>query len=244
MVQRGQHECETQSPLTDDNIAAAIERIALIRNDIQGAINCWSRMVTERRLNDRDLRMALRKYVEDVGESVKVLDCGTGHGLLDALIEFEEWKGLKGIRDIIAHQPGRVDDVIVVDAVVTDFPVLSRLLAGLLVCRKVLDGDDTWELPVGKFQAVHRTAASPLYQSGKHSYSIAAAHHRVEGWLVERIVIINHQGELSHRESFYDDSNPYGTRMRVRGRVPKQLHMMLTAQEAEEIRRKQQERKS
>lgn len=244
MANHEDHECKTTLPLSDDNIAAATKRIALIRSDVQGAINCWNRMVSEHRLNDRDFRKAVRKYVEDVGESIKVLDCETGHGLLDALIEFEEWKGLKGIRNIIAHQHWKIDDGIVFDAVANTFPTLFGMFGRLLVYERALKEDETWELPVSKSQAVRRTSALPLHRFREYRYTIAAAYHCDEGWLVERVVIINHQGGLSHLDRYDDDGNPDGTRMRVRGRVPSRIFFALTPKEADELTRRNLERRS
>ena len=244
MVKQQEHGCKIELPLSSNDIATAIEKIVLIRTDIRAGINCWNRMVRQHRLNDEDFRRALRKYVEDVGESVKVLDCRTGHGLLDALIEFEEWKGLKGVRDIIAHQPGKVDDDVVFEAVVNDFPTLSGLFDLLFVYNRVLNGDETWELPVGENQGVQRTSAFSLHKFREYRYTLAAAYCRDEGWLVERIVVYNYQGEIVRPEFYYNDSNPDGTRMRVRGRVPSLVSYSLSQGEIDELDRRRQESKA
>ncbi|MDE2695319.1 MAG: DUF86 domain-containing protein [Chloroflexota bacterium] len=221
------HKCETKLPLSNENIAAAINRIPLIQADIQGAIAHWNKVISHDPLGIHDIgfKKAIRKFIEDAVESIKVFDCETGHGLLDALIEFDEWNELKGIRNIIVHQHWKVDDRIVFDEALPLFPTLDDLFGRLIFCNQVLQRDETWNLIVGEDQVVQLANSGIAYQFGEYPYLIACTYHCEEGWLLDRLIIIGSfpKEKIQEETILFGQGNPDDTRIRVRGLVPRQV---------------------
>ena len=106
----------------------------------QGALHVIERMGGSDNRQDRDLITALKKYVEDSCEAIKVADNklkDNGSSLESLLIEIPDetleeevsWRNLIGRRDVIAHRLLTVDDNRVYGEAVRDFGHLHQLLS-------------------------------------------------------------------------------------------------------------------
>ncbi len=106
----------------------------------RSALDVIDRMRGLGSLQDRDLLTALKKYVEDACEAIKVVDntLKENGATLEALL-FEipneassdeaSWRNLIGRRDVIAHRLLSVDDRRVYDEAKRDFGLLHQLLS-------------------------------------------------------------------------------------------------------------------
>ena len=106
----------------------------------RSALDVIDRMRGLGNLQDRDLLTALKKYVEDACEAVKVVDNklkDNGSSLESLLGEIPNetldgevsWRNLIGRRDVIAHRLLTVDDNKVYREAVRDFGSLHQLLS-------------------------------------------------------------------------------------------------------------------
>lgn len=106
----------------------------------QSALHVIERMGGSDNRQDRDLITALKKYVEDSCEAIKVADNklkDNGSSLESLLFEIPDdtlddevsWRNLIGRRDVIAHRLLTVDDNRVYVEAVRDFGLLHQLLS-------------------------------------------------------------------------------------------------------------------
>ena len=116
------------------------EFICSATRNAQSALRVIDRMVGPDKVQDLDLLTALKKYVEDTCEAIKVVDNtlkenGTNLESLffevpqDASDEEMSWRNLIGRRDVIAHRLLTVDDNQVYREAVRDFGSLHKLLS-------------------------------------------------------------------------------------------------------------------
>lgn len=106
----------------------------------QNALDVIDRMHGSSNLQDRDLLTALKKYVEDACEAIKVVDNklkDNGASLESLLCEIPDetqddeasWRNLIGRRDVIAHNLLTIDNSRVYVEAVRDFGSLHQLLS-------------------------------------------------------------------------------------------------------------------
>lgn len=74
---------------------------------------------------------AISMHIESIGEGVKKID-RLLPGFLNENAPQINWKGVKGMRDVIAHGYFNVDADIVYDVAVNEIPVLSKTFKDLL----------------------------------------------------------------------------------------------------------------
>lgn len=76
---------------------------------------------------DEMLRLAAEALTHRVGEAVARLSA-------DVQLDHPEvpWRAIKGMRDLVAHDYGRIDHVVVWNALDRDFPQLSRRIREIL----------------------------------------------------------------------------------------------------------------
>ena len=125
---------------TSDTCIQLEEFMASAARNTQSALNVIERMGGSTSLQDRDLITALKKYVEDSCEAIKVADNklkDSGSSLESLLFEIPDdtldekvsWRSLIGRRDVIAHGLLTVDDNRVHSEAVRDFGLLGQLLS-------------------------------------------------------------------------------------------------------------------
>ena len=106
----------------------------------RAAINVIGKIDASAGTPDPDLFTALKKYVEDTCEAIKVVDDGlksNGSSIAELLPEIPQeseddevsWRNLVGRRAVIAHQLLTVDNQRVYQEVVRDFKPLHQLLS-------------------------------------------------------------------------------------------------------------------
>ena len=105
------------------------------------ALRVIDRMANSGPIEDGDLLTALKKYVEDTCEAIKVVDNklrGKGASLESLLSDRPKagsssvsWRGLIARRDVIAHKLLTVDDQRVYGEAAQDFGVLHQLLSNV-----------------------------------------------------------------------------------------------------------------
>ena len=136
------------------------------------AIRVIGRMSDSGNVHDGDLLTALKKYVEDTCEAIKVVDNklkGKGASLESLLSELPDktgsssvsWRGLIARRDVIAHKLLTVDDKQVYREAVRDFGVLHQLLSNTYFVPVKTDwASNRGFSPMIKADAVRRLAPS------------------------------------------------------------------------------------
>ena len=118
------------------------EFIASAARNAEKALLVIDRIDAANALRDGDLLTALKKYVEDTCEAIKVVDNelkGKGASLESLLSELPDktgsnsvsWRGLIARRDVIAHKLLTVDDEQVYREAVQDFGVLHQMLSSM-----------------------------------------------------------------------------------------------------------------
>ena len=123
---------------TSDTCIQLEEFMASAARNTQSALNVIERMGGSTSLQDRDLITALKKYVEDSCEAIKVADNklkDSGSSLESLLFEIPDdtldekvsWRSLIGRRDVIAHGLLTVDDNRVHSEAVRDFGLLGSV---------------------------------------------------------------------------------------------------------------------
>ena len=128
----------------EDEVSEACIRSELFMSNAarnaQSALRVIDRMSDSDNAEDGDLHAALRKYVEDTGESIKVVDNtlrDNGTNLETLFIEVPRqasddemsWRSLIGRREVIAHKLLTVDNSRVHREAVRDFGLLHQLLS-------------------------------------------------------------------------------------------------------------------
>ena len=139
----------------------------------RSALRVIDRMHGSDDLQDRDLLTALKKYVEDTCEAIKVVDneLKRNKSSLQSLI-FEipnetldskvSWRNLIGRRDVIAHKLLTVDDNKVYREAVRDFGSLNQLLSKVYFVPVKTD----FASGAGFFPLLRRDAVTNLAPSG------------------------------------------------------------------------------
>ena len=94
---------------------------------------------------DNPLFWATVKAIENFTESVKQLD-DTNYKILTQLFEITEWKQIKGMRDVVAHQFWKLDADKIWNTAQNDLPQLHKLLSNLNIKDDPLD--DLSEVPL------------------------------------------------------------------------------------------------
>ena len=116
------------------------EFIASAARNAQHALQVIDRMQNSDGLRDKDLLTALKKYVEDTCEAIKVVDNSlkSNSSSLNTLFvevpnnsknEDISWRNLIGRRDVIAHELLSIDNAKVYREAVRDFGNLHQLLS-------------------------------------------------------------------------------------------------------------------
>lgn len=169
------------------------------QTSIHHALLCRNRMMDSGApLADRDLCWALAKYVENTEESVKQLDNITHRLLLAELIEIPlsgpdanlTWKNLKGMRERLAHRFWEIDNRVVLDAVMHDFPLLDALFDSLHIVPEPFNirTDQTADFIVStEWIRKIRYARGPEDPLLPGNSFIAAAYDRDFGWNMFRV---------------------------------------------------------
>ena len=131
--------------MTKEKIAEVKTWVKRMGINLARAITLAARMPPADLQESNDLFWALVKYTENVQESAKQLDA-INNGIFPALIEISEgdWRGLKGMRDRLAHAFWNIDPQILWSTVTEDFPDLYALLATLRVIDDPLDEDESF----------------------------------------------------------------------------------------------------
>ena len=126
-----------EKPLDDKAMVKIKERWSQLRSYVEDAINLSRRMSTQGDLReDHDFRWGLVKHVENAQETVQALDKASGYRLLSVLVELPleadgddlSWKGLIGMRNVLAHQPWALDHAVVWRTVTEEFPILLAVI--------------------------------------------------------------------------------------------------------------------
>ena len=126
-----------EKPLDDEAMTSIKDRWSQLRSYVEAAINLSQKMSTQDDLReDHDLRWGLVKHVENAQETVRALDKAGGDRLLSVLVELPlkadgdelSWKGLIGMRNVLAHKPWDVDHTVVWQTVMEEFPILLTLI--------------------------------------------------------------------------------------------------------------------
>lgn len=177
MLRHGAQQVETQDLLRESVLVwsisegTTVSRINIRLDELMSsaARNCKSALDVIKRIDtlhpvqDPDLFAALKKYVEDTCEAIKVADNelrDRQSGLADLLQEYSggsthsdaTWKNLIGRRDVIAHQILTVDEQRVYDETKRDFHSLYSLISRVYFVPTKTDLDNE----VG-FQPLFRT---------------------------------------------------------------------------------------
>ena len=138
----------------------------------QNALGVIERMGGSDNRQDRDLLTALKKYVEDSCEAIKVVDNklkdnrSSLESLLfeipnDTLDDEVSWRNLIGRRDVIAHRLLTVDDNRVYMEAVRDFGLLDQLLSKVyFVPVKTTFASNKGFMPLFKARILRRLAPS------------------------------------------------------------------------------------
>ena len=123
--------------MTKEKIAEVKTWIKRMGINLSRAIKLAARMLPADLQESNDLFWALVKYTENVQESAKQLD-EINNKIYPELIEISEddWRGLKGMRDRLAHAFWNIDPQILWSTVTEDFPVLYALVATIGQPRK------------------------------------------------------------------------------------------------------------
>ncbi len=176
------------------------EFTASAARNAQSALQVIDRMGGSANLQDRDLLTALKKYVEDVCEAIKIVDNSlkdNGSSLEALLFEIPNEtlddeasrRNLIGRRDVIAHKLLTVDDDRVYKEAVRDFGSLHQLLSKVYFVPVKTDwtsGDGF--SPLVKTHAVRNLAPSGYGQTPHIGESlIFICEDKVEGFMAFRL---------------------------------------------------------
>ena len=166
----------------------------------QSALQVIDRMSCSGNPQDRDLLTALKKYVEDACEAIKVVDntLKENGATLEALL-FEipneassdevSWRNLIGRRDVIAHRLLSVDDGRVYDEAKRDFGLLHRLLSKIwfVPVKTDLASGKGFGAPL-RMDALRKLAPSDYGQSPRIGESlIFICEDKVKGFVAVRL---------------------------------------------------------
>ncbi len=161
--QMGQRETEDRGPVTEKEFSRILRLIDLMKVHLDKAI-ALSKQLNEVDLTEEDDAFwALVKYAENVQDSARQLDC-MKLSILEALEEVPlkseqgtdlNWKGLKGMRVILAHVFWNINKEILWETVIKDFPVLRILLSLLEVSGPSVDPESPkFSIPVKRFRTL------------------------------------------------------------------------------------------
>ena len=132
--------------MTAERIAEIKKWVDRMRVHARRAVSLSKKMNEGDVHQENDLFWALVKYMENVQESAKQLDDineSTFRSLEEFPMETESddlnWKGLKGMRDRLAHRFWDIDTSIIWKTAMDDFPLLLSLLAKLHVMPTALN---------------------------------------------------------------------------------------------------------
>ena len=184
---RQQHR-EDKKLLTDNDLMEMLRWKERIEANVQAAIACHKTMQSDGLLDDPVYRTALAKYVENATEALQKFDNASRRELLDELIEVPEWKKIKGMREVVAHEFWRIDYNIIFSRVTNEFPVLADLFRLLLINESVIAGSEITTLSVDKWAIprVSKHGVEPLFGQ----YAILASYSVTEGWIPGRITLV------------------------------------------------------
>lgn len=84
--------------------------------------------------SDEMLRLAAEALTHRVGEAVVRLSADVQRGHPEV-----PWRAIKGMRNLVAHDYGRIDHVVVWNALDRDFPQLSRQMREVLTHLEATD---------------------------------------------------------------------------------------------------------
>ena len=132
--------------MTAERIAEIKKWVDRMRVHARRAVSLSKKMNEGDVHQENDLFWALVKYMENVQESAKQLDDineSTFRSLEEFPMETESddlnWKGLKGMRDRLAHRFWDIDTSIIWKTAMDDFPLLLSLLEKLHVMPTALN---------------------------------------------------------------------------------------------------------
>ena len=129
--------------MSDERITKIERLLDTMKVHLDRAIKLSARFAEGELDESKDEYWALVKFIENVQECVIQLD-GINVTIFSKLIEFPQdsedpkkltWKGLKGMRQKVAHGFYNIDKAIIWQTATDDFPKLKEFLDCLIVCK-------------------------------------------------------------------------------------------------------------
>ena len=129
-------------PTTEEGVADVKKWIARMSDHTARAASLAGQMSREDLMESDHRFWALAKYAENVEESIIKLD-KINPNVYPVLVELseEKWKGLKGMRQMLAHQFWKIDPDVLWETVTSEFRQLKLLLDYTIVSDDISPED-------------------------------------------------------------------------------------------------------
>ena len=118
-------------PMTVQEIGVIKDWFDRMRVNVKQGMEFVHQVPEKKDFNESNpLFWATVKSIENVTESVKEVD-KINSNILSQLFEITEWKQIKGMRDVVAHQFWKLDHDVIWDTARNELPELHKLLGNL-----------------------------------------------------------------------------------------------------------------